>query len=84
MRFAQTTGGQAFFPGSVKDLERMYDKILREIAGRYSIGYISTNSKMDGAWRDVKVRLVGKPQFEDTKIRTRTGYYAAYKPTSQK
>ena len=84
MRFAMATGGQAFFPTSMKDLEKMYDKILNEIAGRYSIGFVSTNAKMDGSWREVKVRLVDKPEFRHAKIRTRHGYYAPYKPTSQK
>ena len=83
-RFASTTGGQAFFPTSLKELEGMYGKILREIAGRYSIGYVSTNEKLDGAWRDVKVRLVDKPELKNARIRTRSGYYAPYKPTSQK
>ena len=80
-RFAQTTGGQAFFPTTVKDLDKMYDKILREIAGRYSLGYVSTNVKMDGTWRDVKIRLVNKPELKNVKIRTRAGYYAPYKPS---
>jgi VWFA-related protein len=83
-RFAATTGGQAYFPASLKDLDRMYDRILREISGRYSIGYVSTNEKLDGAWREVKVRLAEKPEFKNAKIRTRSGYYAPYKPTSQK
>ena len=83
-RFAATTGGQAFFPASLKDLDGMYDKILREIAGRYSVGYVSTNEKLDGSWREVRVRLADKPEFKNAKIRTRSGYYAPYKPTSQK
>jgi Ca-activated chloride channel homolog len=83
-RLATATGGQAFFPTSLKDLEGMYDKILREISGRYSIGYVSTNAKLDGAWRDVKVRLADRPEFKNARIRTRSGYYAPYKPTSQK
>ena len=36
----------------------MYEKILGEIAARYSLGYLSTNKKMDGTWRDVKVRIL--------------------------
>ena len=83
-RFASTTGGQAFFPTSVKELEGMYERILREISGRYSIGYVSSNAKLDGAWRVVKVRLVDKPEFKNAKIRTRSGYYAPYKPATQK
>jgi len=83
-RVATTTGGQAFFPTSLKELDAMYDRILREISGRYSIGYVSSNAKLDGGWRDVKVRLVDRPEFKNAKIRTRSGYYAPYKPGSQK
>jgi VWFA-related protein len=83
-RFAATTGGQAFFPTSLKELEAMYEKILREISGRYSIGYVSNNEKLDGSWRDVKVRLVDKPELRNAKVRTRNGYYAPYKPSTSK
>ena len=83
-RFAATTGGQAFFPTSLKDLDTMYEKILREIAGRYTIGYVSTNEKQDGSWREVKIRLADRPELKNTRIRTRGGYYAPYKPTLQR
>ena len=59
-RFAAMTGGQAFFPDSVKELDKMYEKIQREIAARYSLGYTSTDKRMDGAWRKVKIRLKRK------------------------
>ena len=83
-RFSAMTGGQAFFPTSIQDLDKMYEKILGEISGRYSLGYVSTNEKMDGAWREVKIRLADKPELKDAKIRTRSGYYAAFKPSSHK
>ena len=41
-RMAELTGGDAFFPGSVKELEKIYGKIERTIAARYSLGYVST------------------------------------------
>jgi VWFA-related protein len=77
-RLAAATGGQAFFPISLKDLDKMYEKILGEIAARYSLGYLSTNKKHDGTWRDVKVRIL-RDGLKDVKIRTRPGYYAPYK-----
>ena len=83
-RFATTTGGQAFFPTSTKELDKMYEKILGEIAARYSLGYVSTNTAMDGSWRDVKIRVVGRPDLKDVRIRTRAGYYAPFKPTADK
>lgn len=78
-RVAQATGGLAFFPTAIKELEKMYDLILKEIASRYSLGYLSTNDKKDGAWRNVRIRLANRPDLKNAKIRTRGGYYAPYR-----
>ena len=83
-RFAGMTGGQAFFPTSVKELDALYEKILGEIAGRYSLGYVSADRTTDGRWRDVRIRVVGRPDLKDVRIRTRAGYYAPYKPSADK
>ena len=61
------------FPGRLKDVDEMYQKILREIAARYSLGYVSSDQRMDGRWREVKIRLT-KPELKDVKVRTRAGY----------
>jgi Ca-activated chloride channel family protein len=74
-RFAQMTGGLALFPSSVKDVEKMYDKIEREIAARYSLGYTSTDTRTDGNWRSVSIRLK-RPDLKGIKLRTRDGYFA--------
>ncbi len=74
-RFAQMTGGLALFPSSLKDVEKMYDKIEREIAARYSLGYTSTDARTDGAWRDVAIRLT-RPDLKGVRLRTRQGYFA--------
>ena len=79
-RLSATTGGQAFFPGRLKDVDKMYEKILGEIAARYSLGYVSTDRRMDGRWRDVRIRVT-RPGLKDIKVRTREGYYAPYKPS---
>lgn len=81
-RIATTSAGLALFPTSTKELDKMYDQILRQISGRYSLGYVATNTKFDGTWRNVKIRLVNKPEFKDLKVRARSGYYALYKPGS--
>jgi Ca-activated chloride channel family protein len=75
------TGGQAFFPGRLKDVDKMYEKILGEISSRYSLGYVSSDASMDGRWRDVRIRLL-RPDLKDAKVRTRSGYYAPLKPGS--
>jgi VWFA-related protein len=85
MRFAALTGGQAFFPTSLKELDAMYERIQREIAARYTIGYTSTDERADGAWRQVEVKLK-RPDLKSAKLRTRPGYFAPYRgaPTSSR
>lgn len=80
-RMAALTGGQAFFPTSIKELDKIYENILREIASRYSIGYNSTDLRTDGAWREVQIRLK-RSDLKGAKLRTRTGYFGPYKESS--
>lgn len=79
-RVSQLTGGQAYFPGSGKDLDGVYDKIREELAARYSIGYQSTDLRTDGAWRPVEIKLLRK-DLKNVRLRTRTGYFAPFKQT---
>lgn len=72
---ARETGGSVFFPGSPRDLDRIYRTIREEISGRYTLGYVSTNPLQDGAFRKVQVRLAG-PDRRGVNVRTRTGYFA--------
>lgn len=79
-RFAATTGGQAFYPVSMKELDKAYESIHREITARYNLGYTSTDERTNGAWRDVKIRLK-RPDLKGAKLRTRSGYFAPYRQT---
>jgi VWFA-related protein len=78
MQLAETAGGLAFFPMSVKQLDEMYDKIRQEIDARYLLGYTSSDARQDGAWRAVDVRLK-RPELKGARIRTRKGYFAPYR-----
>ncbi len=80
-RMAQVTGGQAFFPSTIKELDKIYEKIQREIAARYSLGYLSTDTRKDGAWRKVDIKLK-RQDIKGAKLRTRSGYFAPYRPGS--
>lgn len=77
-RFAAMTGGLALFPTSLKEVDKMYEKIERELAARYSLGYTSTDDRFDGSWRNVEIRLK-RPDLKNVKLRTRNGYYAPMK-----
>ena len=77
-RFAAMTGGLALFPTSLKEVDKMYEKIEREIAARYSLGYTSSDDRSDGSWRNVEIRLK-RPDLKGAKLRTRDGYFAPLK-----
>jgi Ca-activated chloride channel family protein len=75
---AETTGGQAFFPTSVKELDPMYEKVVAEIRAQYTIGYVSSNENADGRWRKVDIKLA-PGAGTDFRVRSRKGYYAPYR-----
>ncbi len=77
MQIAEATGGQAFFPTTMKDIEASYDKVVAQIRAQYSLAYTSTNTKQDGAWRKVEIR-VARPDLKGSKILARRGYFAPY------
>jgi Ca-activated chloride channel homolog len=77
-RVAALTGGQAYFPGVSKDLDGVFDKIREELAARYSLGYLSTDTRTDGAWRGVQIKLL-RNDLKGVRLRTRSGYYAPYR-----
>jgi Ca-activated chloride channel homolog len=76
-QIADVTGGQAFFPVDVKELDKVYEKVVAQIRAQYTLGYLSTNDKADGTWRKVEVRLTRK-DGHDLRLRSRKGYFARY------
>jgi VWFA-related protein len=70
---ARESGGQAFFPSSLSDLNRLYGAIAQELRSQYNIGYVSNNPTPDGTWRQI---LVMTPQHGELEVRHRLGYYA--------
>jgi Ca-activated chloride channel family protein len=79
-QMAKATGGVAFFPSKVGDLNRIYEQIVGEVRAQYTIGYLSTNEKADGAWRKVEIKIA-RPDAKSLRVRAREGYYAALKPS---
>jgi VWFA-related protein len=74
-QMAEATGGQAFFPSAMKDIESAYDKVVAQIRAQYILGYSSTNPKPDGSWRKVEIRVT-RP---DARIQSRKGYFAPFR-----
>jgi Ca-activated chloride channel family protein len=71
---AAITGGNAFFPPSIGQLENICRLIALELKNQYVLGYHSTNTAKDGKWRKIKVTA----EFPDNKltVRAKSGYYA--------
>jgi Ca-activated chloride channel homolog len=71
-QLAQETGGRAFFPAKIEDLNGVYSQIADELASQYTIGYTSKNPRNDGAFRRIVVQ-VARPNVA---ARTKKGYFA--------
>ena len=78
-QITEATGGQAFFPFSMKEVDAAYEKILGQIRAQYSLGYISSNQKPDGHWRKVDIKV----NRADVRIQARKGYFAPYKESNK-
>jgi Ca-activated chloride channel family protein len=70
-RLARETGGRAYFPDSLDELESAYAQVAAELRTLYGIGYVPLNPRADGGWRHLAVRAP-----RGLRVRHRTGYYA--------
>jgi VWFA-related protein len=69
---AAESGNVIYQAKKVKDLEGVYQQIIRDLSTVYSIGYHPGNAVRDGSWRAVSVQLVGHPELA---VRAKRGYY---------
>lgn len=70
---AAETGGVAFLPDRLEDLDLIFRQIATELQTQYVLGYYSTNEATDGKFRRITARVVGRPEL---RVRARQGYYA--------
>ncbi len=70
---AQETGGRAFFPYHVDDLDQSFQDIGDELRNQYSIAYNPTNTLLDGKYHKIRIEA---PQHKGYQIRARRGYFA--------
>lgn len=79
-RLAEESGGEAFFPLSMKEIETAYERILKQVRAQYTVGYVSTNTSQDGRWRKVEIKM-RRSELRGSKIQTRKGYFGPYTPS---
>jgi len=69
------TGGVAYFPRSLEEVNSIASDVARDIRNQYTIGYHSTNLSSKGGFRVVHVEAYGRKGMK-LSVRTRRGYYA--------
>ncbi len=70
------TGGQLYRVDDIADMGDIATKISAELRNEYVIGYKPDDTRRDGKWRKVKVKLVPPPGLPPLTVHARTGYYA--------
>jgi VWFA-related protein len=71
---AEQTGGLAYFPRSLKDVDGIAQLVAQDIRTQYTIEYRSTNPPEKGGYREVHVEAKEKG-YRGLQVRTRTGYF---------
>jgi Ca-activated chloride channel family protein len=72
----ETSGGRAFYPSSLNQLEDICTRIAIELKSQYLLGYRSTNPLKDGTWRQIHVEVNPPKGLPPLTVRAKTGYYA--------
>jgi VWFA-related protein len=70
-KLTNETGGRVIEVGNKREkLQQAFDQIAQELRSQYNIGYVPTNTNLDGTFRRVEIRA------KNYKIQSRNGYYA--------
>jgi Ca-activated chloride channel homolog len=78
---AQHTGGIAFFPKTLDEVDEISRTVANDIRNQYAIGYKPTNPRGNGGFRQIRVDAKAKGHGKMT-VRTKSGYYAGAQPAS--
>lgn len=71
---AEQTGGQAYFPHALKDVDGITREVAQDIRQQYTIEYRSTKPPSQGGYREIHVEAKWKG-YGKLQVRTRAGYY---------
>jgi VWFA-related protein len=76
-RLADATGGFALFPAKLAEVRTVLQQISIDVRHRYTIGYISTNPRHDGTFRQVRVTAIDPIRHAALQAKARPGYLAS-------
>jgi len=74
------TGGMAFFPKNIEQIDQIAAEVARDIRNQYTLGYHSTKPYTEPGFRRVEVKAEGKGKLI---VRTRTGYFPVARVVKQ-
>ena len=73
-KLTEQTGGRVINVGNKFDkLKEAFDQIATELRSQYNVGYVPTNTKLDGSYRKLEIK-----SKQNYKIQARSGYYAGH------
>ena len=78
---AEDTGGVAFFPKDLDEVQAITTQIAHDIRNQYTIQYKPSTPQSVGGYRTVKVEAQAKG-YKKLQVRTRSGYYAGQQRAS--
>jgi len=78
---AQRTGGLAFFPKTLDEVDEISRQVAHDIRNQYTIGYKPTNPRTSGGFRQIRVEARAK-EHKKLQVRTKSGYYAGVQPAA--
>jgi VWFA-related protein len=76
------TGGMAFFPKSIEQIDQIAAEVARDIRNQYTLGYHSTKPTTEPGFRRVQVTAEAKGMGK-LNVRTRTGYFPVVRVPKQ-
>ncbi len=75
-KLADVSGGEAYFPRSLDDVQSTCEQIAHDIRNQYTLAYYPTNTRKDGTFRNVRIDAFSSGNHAKLAVRTRPGYYA--------
>lgn len=76
-KVSDRTGGRAFFPLRLSELQSSFSQIDQELHSQYLIAYSPSNKTRDGSYRRIRIEIIN-PELRKNKptLLYRQGYYA--------
>jgi Ca-activated chloride channel family protein len=73
-QLSRASGGEAFFPKTLQGILPICEQIARDIRSQYTITFVPTNRKQNGAYRTIDVKARETPGGRRLSVITRAGY----------